>query len=75
MRIAILTNADIGLYKFRKELVELLCKEHEVYIVLPSGEYIEQLQQLGCRFIQFEFNRRGMNPFADIIQIIRYIYL
>ena len=42
MRIVILTNADIGLYKFRKELVEELCKDHEVYIVLPDGEFIER---------------------------------
>ena len=66
MRIAILTNADLGLYKFRKELVEQLCKDNEVYIVLPNGEYIKQLEHLGCRHIQFEFDRRGMNPIADI---------
>ena len=75
MRIVILTNADIGLYKFRKELVEQLCKEHEVYIVLPNGEFIEPLKRLGCKFIQFEFNRRGTNPLADFMQIARYIKL
>ena len=73
MRIVILTNADIGLYKFRKELIEQLCKEHEVYIVLPEGEYIEPLKQLGCKYIPFEFNRRGTNPIADLGQIRRYI--
>ena len=75
MRIVILTNADIGLYKFRKELVEKLCKEHEVYIVLPEGEFIAPLKQLGCKFIPFEFNRRGTNPIADFTQITRYIKL
>ena len=75
MRIVILTNADIGLYKFRKELVEKLCTEHEVYIVLPEGEFIEPLKQLGCKYIPFEFNRRGTNPIADFTQITRYIKL
>ena len=75
MRIVILTNSDIGLYKFRKELVEQLCQKHEVIIVLPDGEFIPSLQQLGCEFIPFEFNRRGMNPFADLNQIRRYIKL
>ena len=75
MRIVILTNADIGLYKFRKELVEKLCKEHEVYIVLPEGEFIDSLKQLGCRYIPFEFNRRGTNPIADLCQVKRYIKL
>lgn len=75
MRIVILTNADIGLYKFRKELIEQLCKEHEVYIVLPKGEFIESLKQIGCIFIPFEFNRRGTNPVADSVQIKRYVKL
>ena len=75
MRIVILTNADIGLYKFRKELVEMLCKEHEVYIVLPQGEFIEPLKQLGCKYIPFEFNRRGTNPIADLSQVRGYIKL
>lgn len=75
MRIVILTNADIGLYKFRRELVEKLCKENEVYIVLPNGEFIEPLKQLGCKFIPFEFNRRGTDPIADVGQVKRYVKL
>ena len=66
MRIVILTNADIGLYKFRKELIEQFCKEHEVYIILPDGEFIEPLKKLGCKFVPLEFNRRGTNPIADL---------
>lgn len=73
MRIAVLANADIGLYKFRKELMECLCKKYEVYIILPNGEFIKPLQDLGCKFINFEFNRRGINPFADLKQLFRYI--
>lgn len=72
MKIAILTNADIGLYKFRRELLETLCAKHEVLIVLPEGEFIEQLKAVGCKFVPFAFNRRGMNPFADLLQMIRY---
>lgn len=73
MRIVILTNAGIGLYKFRKELVQNLCKNNEVYIILPDeGAFIEPLKSLGCKYIQFEFSRRGINPIQDISQIIRY---
>lgn len=73
MRIMILTNADIGLYKFRKELLEQLCSNNEVFNVLPRGKFVEQLESLGCVFIPFEFNRRGVNPFADCFQIARYV--
>lgn len=72
MRLAILTNADIGLYKFRKELLEMLCSENEVYIILPKGDYIDDLKRIGCKYIPFEFNRRGMNPLADLKQLKRY---
>lgn len=73
MRVLVLTNSDIGLYKFRQELLEKLCCGHEVYVALPSGEFISALENIGCKFIPFEFDRRGMNPVKDINQILRYI--
>ena len=72
MRILILANAGIGLYKFRRELVESLCRENEVVAVLPEDEYSEPLQKLGCRVIGFDFERRGTNPFKDLSQLRRY---
>lgn len=73
MRIVILTNSDVGLYKFRRELLENLCEEHEVFIVLPQGPFIKKMERIGCQYIPFEFNRRGINPLADILQVKRYI--
>ena len=75
MRIVILSNSDVGLYKFRKELLERYAKEHTVVIILPHGEFISDLESIGCQYIPIEFNRRGTNPFADIQQIRRYIHL
>lgn len=72
LKILILTNLDLGLYKFRKELLESLSKDHIIYAALPKGEYLESLQQLGCTVIPFDFDRRGMNPFADFGQLQRY---
>ena len=38
-KILILANLDIGLYKFRKELIQELQKEGgEVYLSLPMGK-------------------------------------
>ena len=75
MRILILTNFDMGLYKFRRELISELCKENEVIAALPGGEYIGLLEQLGLKCEIFEFKRRGMNPFADFSQYRRYVRL
>ena len=46
-RILILANFDVGLYKFRKELIqELLNQGNEVYISLPDGEIVRNLEEM-----------------------------
>lgn len=73
-RILILANNDMGLYKFRKELLEELIKQnHEVYISLPNDEYVPKLESLGCRFIQTDLDRRGTNPLSDLKLLLHYI--
>lgn len=67
MKILILANNDIGLYKFRKELIEELIKDHTVYICLPNGEFIADLERIGCKFIDCKvMQRRGTNPVEDL---------
>lgn len=74
MRIMILANNDVGLYKFRKELIEKLLEEHQVFICLPYGEYVENLVEMGCNFLPAKkLDRRGMNPFKDISLLKYYI--
>ena len=66
MRILILANFDLGLYKFRKELIEeLLNRGHEVYISLPDGDLVRPFETMGCRFIDTPLDRRGINPKTD----------
>lgn len=66
MRVMILANFDVGLYQFRKELIEELLKENEVIISLPYGELVEPLKKMGCKFIDTPVDRRGINPAADL---------
>ena len=75
MRIIILANNDVGLYKFRKELIEELIKDNEVIIALPYGEFVDPLVEMGCKFIHTEINRRGMNPLEDIGLMYKYFYI
>ena len=72
MRILIVANNDVGLYKFRRELVEELLRTHEVHICLPDGEYIAKLTALGCVYHGCEFDRHGTNPLAELKQIAFY---
>ncbi len=72
MKIMILANNDAGLYKFRRELLETLLKEHQVMICLPDGEYISDMVQMGCEFISCDLlERRGMNP-AKEVKLLRF---
>lgn len=67
MKVLILTNNDVGLYKFRKELLEeLINSGFEVFVSLPDGDFVRNIVDLGCKFINTELNRRGKNPFQDI---------
>jgi glycosyltransferase involved in cell wall biosynthesis len=72
-KILILANNDVGLYKFRKELIEKLRENHEIFISLPFGEFIPGLEELGCKFINTPISRRGKNPLTDIKLLIKYI--
>ena len=73
MRVLILANYDLGLYKFRKELIEeLLNKMHEVYISLPDGDLVRPFEKMGCTFIDTPVDRRGINPKTDFALFQRY---
>lgn len=75
MKILILANNDIGLYQFRRELIEELLKKNNVVIALPYGELIEPLKKMGCRFISTPVDRRGINPFKDLKLMLKYMAL
>src|SRR5690625_1326478 len=72
-RILILANHDVGLYNFRKELLErLLAERHEVFVSCPQGDNIEKIINMGCHYIETEFNRHGMNPLNEIKLLNHY---
>ena len=71
-KIMILANNDMGLYKFRRELLEKLLTEYEVHLVLPQGVFIEELVNMGCVFHAMEFCSRGTNPIKDLKLLKQY---
>lgn len=82
-KILILCNNDIGLYKFRKELInELLypgkylnsrlMKKSVVYVSVPYGSYVLRLQRLGCKCINTPISRRSVNPVNELKLFIHY---
>lgn len=74
MKILVLANFGMGLYNFRRELLEELIKQqHEVYISLPSDDYVPKLEEIGCKFIDTQIERRGTNPIKDFKLLLNYI--
>ena len=71
-KILILANNDIGLHKFRKELIEELLKDNQVFISLPNGEFVKELVNIGCEFIDTNISRRGTNPITDFKLMVEY---
>ncbi len=73
MKIVIFANSASGLYKFRKELLErLISLGHQIFISLPKGDFINELQDLGCNFIETKISRHGTNPFTDFRLLKKY---
>jgi len=66
MNILIAANSDIGLYKFRKELLEELVKNHKVFVALPKGKFYQEIVNIGCTFIETDYDRHGVNPFKEL---------
>ncbi len=76
MKVLILANKSTGLYKFRGELLEaMIARNYEVYISVPKGDFIAEMEQMGCHVIETELSRRGTNPFADLALIKKYCSL
>lgn len=74
MKILILTNLGMGLYKFRRELLEtLIAHNSEVSLSLPLDEYADKLKAIGCQLIETPFDRRGTNPIRDFKLLLAYL--
>lgn len=74
MKVLVLANFGMGLYKFRKELLQELIKfNHEVFVSLPHDDYVHKLENLGCKYIEAKVDRRGTNPIADLKLLFSYM--
>lgn len=73
MKILILTNNFGGLHSFRKEVVQALVEGgRQVVISAPIDEKKTYFEEMGCRIIDTQFNRKGMNPLKDLALLLQY---
>lgn len=72
-KVLILANNDVGLYNFRLEIIEKLIEENfQVYISSPYGERMNDLEDMGCKYIETNISRHGTNIFEDFKLLLHY---
>ena len=72
-RVAILSNSALGLYSFRRELIERLVQEgNEVVIFAPDEEKKDYFKNMGCQYKEISIERRGINPLSDVKLLMAY---
>lgn len=71
-RILIIANSSGGLYNFRRELIEELVKENDIFVSVPLTNSVDELKQLGIELIDTHVDRRGINPICDISLLLKY---
>ena len=75
-KILILSNHFITLYNFRKELIKNLVEDgNEVFISMPKADENSFFIEMGCKIIETNVDRRGINPTKDFKLIVNYIKL
>lgn len=73
MRILILTNTFSGLLNFRKEVVKAFTdKQCEVVISAPFDSKKSYFEEIGCKLIDTQFDRKGTNLLNDLKLILYY---
>lgn len=66
MKILVAGNEPGGMYRFRIDLIRTLLKDNSVTVLVPDGEFVQEMQQEGCGFRDTPMERRGMNPKEDL---------
>lgn len=73
MKILILTNHYGGLYAFRKEVVKALIDVgHEIVISAPFEARKSYFEDIGCKLVDAQFDRKGKNPIKDVSLVLYY---
>lgn len=74
-KILLITNHSYMFWRFRKELVEELLKDHEVIISTPFVGHEKDLEALGCRMVETVVHRRKINLFSELKLLLFYYRL
>ena len=61
-----LSHLDLNLYLFRTSIIRaLLERGHKVYAICPQGDKNDALRAIGCEVINYEIERKSLNPWHE----------
>ena len=65
-KFGFLSHLDANLYIFRTPIMkELIKRGYKVYAICPKGDKNQALRDIGCEVINYEIDRRSLNPFSE----------
>lgn len=71
-KIVMIGNTAWGMLKFRSDLMKyLLARGNEVVVIAPRDAWAQEINNLGCKFIDIPVDRKGTNPITDIKYVFR----
>lgn len=65
-KILVITNHSYMLWQFRRELIAELHNDYEIVISTPFVGHENDFLSMGCRMIETNVERRGINPRTDL---------
>ncbi len=76
MKVLLFANTPWYLYNFRLPLAQALADSgHEVLLVSPPGPHSLYLEAAGFRWLAFPLSRRSLNPFNELLTLLRLFRL
>ena len=71
-RVLIINNGTSGLFGFRREVIEALVEKYEVTALATINGHAKDLEKMGVRVINTEFENHGTNPIAELKLVSAY---
>ena len=71
-KIVMVANTSWSMIKFRSGIIKRLIKDgYKLYIIAPYDKFSNELERLGCVYINIKMNNKGTNIFSDLLYMKR----
>ncbi len=67
-KIVLVANTSWSMIKFRSGIIKRLVSEgYRLYVIAPYDHFADELEKMGCIYIDIPMNNKGTNIFADLL--------